>query len=66
MDVSNYTLDGKEFVDHLYKTTGVYITEGIEYGEAGKSFVRINLATNKDNIKEAITLMKEAINSFKK
>ena len=55
-----------EFVDHLYKTTGLYITEGIEYGEAGKSFVRINLATNKDNIKEAMSLMTEAINSFKK
>jgi cystathionine beta-lyase len=66
VDVSCYTLDAKEFVDHIYKTTGLYITPGIEYGEAGKSFVRINLATNKDNVKEAIFLMMMAINSFKK
>ena len=65
VDVSCYTLDAKKLVDHIYKTTGLYITPGIEYGEAGKSFVRINLATNKDNVKEAVFLMKEAINSFK-
>ena len=66
VDVSYYTLDAKKLVDHIYRSTGLYITEGIEYGEAGKSFVRINLATNKDNVKEAVFLMREAINSFKK
>ena len=64
VDVSEYTLDAKEFVDHLKESTGLYVTEGEEYGPNGKSFFRINLATSRDNVYEATRRIKSALKTL--
>jgi cystathionine beta-lyase len=61
VDVSKYTLDSKRLVKFIKDETGLYITEGSEYGESGKSFVRINLATPLDNVLDSIRRMKQAL-----
>ncbi len=57
-------IDSKDFKDYLFKKTGVYISDGILYGKTGKSFIRINIATTKKRIKEALDLIKEAYNMY--
>jgi cystathionine beta-lyase len=64
VDVSEYTHDAKEFVDHLKESTGLYVTEGEEYGPNGKSFFRINLATSRDNVYEATRRIKSALKTL--
>ena len=44
IDVSATGLDGAAFADRLRSITGLYITEGGEYGRCGTDFVRFNLA----------------------
>lgn len=64
VDVSEYTHNAKEFVDHLKDATGLYVTEGEEYGPNGKSFFRINLATSRDNVYEATRRIKSALKTL--
>ncbi|RIA64850.1 cystathionine beta-lyase [Anaeroplasma bactoclasticum] len=65
VDVSKYTLDSKRLVKFIKDETGLYITEGSEYGESGKSFVRINLATTLDNVLDSTRRMKQALQLYK-
>ena len=65
VDVSKYTLDSKRLVKFIKDETGLYITEGSEYGESGKSFVRINLATTLDNVLDSARRMKQALHLYK-
>lgn len=65
VNVSEYTLDASFLTKHIKDTTGLYVTDGIEYGNPGKSFFRINLATSKDNVLEAVKRIKEALKTFK-
>lgn len=65
VDVSKYTQDSKRLVKFIKDETGLYITEGSEYGESGKSFVRINLATTLDNVLDSARRMKQALQLYK-
>ena len=65
VDVSKYTQDSERLVKFIKDETGLYITEGSEYGESGKCFVRINLATTLDNVLDAARRMKKALKLYK-
>lgn len=45
---------GDEFASELRKKTGLYIAGGSEYGKAGESFVRINLACPRSVLEDAM------------
>lgn len=64
VDIKNITNDSKEFCNFLRKETGLYITPGDEYGKSGRGFVRINIATQRENIYDALTRLKNGINKF--
>ncbi len=44
VDVSSYCSDAGKLAAFVRKETGLYVTEGSEYGESGRTFLRINLA----------------------
>ena len=50
IDISYYSLNSVEFCDELRKETGLYVSDGMEYGTNGASFIRINIATSKANV----------------
>lgn len=54
LDVSKTGLSGDDFAQKLKEKTGLFISGGSQYGEAGKSFVRINLACPKSVLEEAL------------
>lgn len=64
-DISKITRDSQDLCQFIRKNTGLYITPGVEYGECGKSFVRINLATSLYNVKDGLNRLKNGINLFK-
>lgn len=59
MDISYYAKNADDFVEKLRKQTGLYITSGSEYGKNAQTFVRVNLATQRKNIKKALYLLSQ-------
>lgn len=64
INIMPLTRDSKSFSEHLLKNEKLYISSGDQYGGAG--FIRINLATSLDNVKECCRRLKNGYNSFMK
>ncbi len=65
VDVSKIADDGNELCEFLKDNAGVYFSYGEEYGVGFKSFIRINLATSLDNLKEGLNRLLIGINKYK-
>ncbi len=61
VDVSYYTEDSVELQEKIFEKTGLYVSEGAEYGECGRCFVRINLATTRANVIDGMNRLKKAL-----
>lgn len=62
IDISNYSKDSVLFCKKLRETTGLYLSDGTEYGGIGNQFVRINLATSFENVQDACERLKQFLN----
>ena len=65
LDVRQYTLDTRSFVDQLNKTTGLLVCPGVQFGSGGEGFLRINLATSLDNVLDAARRLETFIKGIK-
>lgn len=65
IDVSKVCVDADKLCSFIRKNTGLYITSGNVYGTNSKSFVRINLATSLDNVKDGLNRFIRGIELFK-
>lgn len=65
LDVSKYTNSSKEFAEDLRKKTGLFVSPGSQFGSGGEGFLRINVATSLDNVKDCCKRLKQYINSLK-
>ena len=54
IDISDYQIPSLEFVNKLREKTGLFVNEGVHYGANGDSYIRLNVATSLDNVKEAM------------
>ena len=61
VDASEYTEDSDELKEHIFETTGLYLSSGKAYGECGRRFLRINLATRRANVKDGMERLKKAL-----
>lgn len=59
IDISNVSNDSETFAKQLREKTGLYVSSGLQYGENGKTFIRINVATSLDNVKKCCQKLKE-------
>ncbi len=64
VDISYYKLDSVSFVKKLREETGLFVNDGLEYGKNGDNFIRINLATSLDNVKDGCSRLKRFIDSL--
>ncbi|MCQ2578058.1 MAG: pyridoxal phosphate-dependent aminotransferase [Treponema sp.] len=64
IDISGIFKDGIEARDFIRKTTGLYICEGNEYGEAGNNFIRMNIACPLERVKDGMNRLKKASESM--
>ena len=51
----------RDFASWLFEKTGVYITPGINFGNAGEGYVRISLTAPEERIETALQRMKTAL-----
>ncbi len=65
LDVSKITKDTVKFVNFIKNKTGLWISDGDQYGKTGVGFVRINLATSFNNVKDGLNRFKNGIELFK-
>ena len=51
----------REFANWLFDQTGVFITPGSNFGEAGEGYLRISMTETQERLETAITRMREAL-----
>lgn len=61
IDVRKHNFEGKEPGEYIREKTGLYLCDGEEYGEAGKGFLRMNLACPRSVVEEGLKRLEKAL-----
>lgn len=64
IDCSQVCDNSVELVQAIRKTTGLYLSDGLEYGENGKCFVRMNVACPLERLNDGLERLKKGIENF--
>ena len=66
LDVSALKIRSDIFVDELRKQTGLILSPGLQFGEDGAYFLRMNIATSLENVKDAMNRLQKFIEAKEK
>lgn len=66
IDLSQVCDDATEFTQFLFEKTGLHVCAGEQYGQAGKKFIRVNIACPKSTLKDGLERLKKGIELYKK
>jgi cystathionine beta-lyase len=66
IDISGVAEDSVDFCEKLRESTGLYLSDGAEYGECGRSFVRMNLATQRERVLDGLERLKRGAELYKR
>ena len=58
IDISYYQIPGDRFATSLREETGLFVSDGPHYGLEGKNYIRMNVATSLDNVKDGLNRLK--------
>ena len=61
LDCSKFTSDSIAFASEIRKKTGLYLSNGTQYGESGKSFLRFNLACPRSVLMDGLDRLRRAV-----
>lgn len=61
IDISKVSKDSAKFCKDLREQTGLWVCPGSSYGTNGNGFIRINVATSLENIKDACERLKRFV-----
>ena len=61
VDISAVSDDSEVFARELRTNTGLYVSDGAEYGEPGRKFIRINLGTQRKNVERGMALLEKYV-----
>ena len=53
IDISCYSQDSRLFAKELKEKTGLIVAPGINYGNSGEGYIRLNIATPRKNVEDA-------------
>ena len=65
LDCSALGCSAKELADAIRKTTGLYVSEGAQYGKTGEQFLRINLACQRSRIADGCERLKRGVEAYR-
>ncbi len=66
IDISGVAEDSVDFCEKLRESTGLYLSDGAEYGECGRGFVRMNLATQRSRVLDGLERLKRGAEEYKR
>ncbi len=61
VDCSNIAADASQLCDFIRERTGLYVSEGSQFGKAGKSFFRMNLAYPRSVLQKGLELLRQGV-----
>ena len=64
IDVSKYTNDSEKFALDLRNKTGLFVSNGKQFGKGGEGFIRVNLATSLENVKDACLRLRKYLKTL--
>ncbi len=64
LDCSRITADAGELTAFIRSDSGLYLTEGEEYGACGKQFIRMNPACPRKRLLEGLNRLEESVKKF--
>ena len=65
IDCSKVTADTKKLSDYLRLETGLYLSDGAQYGACGKTFVRLNIACPMETLQDGLERLKKGIREYR-
>lgn len=66
IDISEISSDSVKFCEELRRLTGLYLSDGAEYGECGRKFVRMNLATQRERVLDGLERLARGVSEIKR
>ena len=66
LDCSEIAEDTGELTAFIRKDSGLYLTEGEEYGACGKQFIRLNPACPRKRLRDGLERLEKSIQNWKK
>lgn len=60
LDCSKITNNSKQLAEHIRKSTGLYLSDGMQYSN-GEKFIRMNIACPKDTLYDGLERLKTSI-----
>ncbi len=64
IDCSAYTDDAEKLQGYVRQETGLYVSSGHVYGEAGRTFLRMNLGTSRSLVEDGVQRLIAALRSL--
>ena len=64
LDCRNYTKDSVELAEFIRKKTGLFVSDGAEYGKAGEPFLRLNVACPRERLTDGLSRLREGLLTF--
>ena len=61
LDISYYQMPSDVFAKKLREETGLFINDGLHYGKNGGAFIRMNIATSLDNLKDGLNRLSQFV-----
>ena len=65
IDCSKVTSDTKKLADYLRRETGLYLSDGAQYGACGKTFVRLNIACPMEALQDGLERLKKGTREYR-
>lgn len=66
LDCSRMQGTAAEAARHIRETTGLYLSEGSQYGSSGESFLRLNVACSRSALEDGLKRLQKGIQSYEK
>ena len=64
LDCHAISSDSSELAGFIRQKTGLYLCEGIEYGESGEGFLRLNCACPRTLLEDGLSRLKNGVNLY--
>ena len=61
IDISSLSSDSVAFASEVRRLTGLYLSDGAEYGPGGECFLRMNVATRRELVEDGCRRLKRAV-----
>lgn len=64
LDCSAYCADSRVLAEYIRRTTGLWLSDGVQYGRTGEPFLRVNIACPRARLEDGLRRLRAGLESF--